>query len=128
MPLPIVLVVESSGLDAAVLRETIEPDGFRVVVARSAREAIGRAHRLPVEMAVINVQLSDFDGLSLAPLLRAIHENIAIIYTSNWHEATIEAQARRLGAVFYTPKPFDPRVIRRTLLSAYTASRPAWNV
>jgi len=125
MPPPTVLIVEPNEADGATLRESIECDGLRVVVATFARDAISRMHKLPADLAVINVQIPDASGFLLAPLLRAIRSDIRLVFTSNVHEATIESRARRSGAIFYAPKPVHPPLIRQVILSALAISEPS---
>ncbi|MGE7368793.1 response regulator [Neorhizobium sp. NPDC001467] len=97
-----VLVVDDSKLARIVAGKAIaalQPDWHRVE-ASSAQEALAIVAEQSVDMAVLDFNMPDKDGLELAAELRASHPHMPIaIITANVQDEVI-AQVRALNATF----------------------------
>lgn len=101
-----VLVVDDSKLARIVAGKALaelQPD-WRKVEASSAADALALIAENPIDIAMIDFNMADKDGLQLAGELRALHPELPIaIITANIQDEVI-ARARAVGASF-VPKP-----------------------
>jgi two-component system chemotaxis response regulator CheB len=103
--------------DSVVIRGMIsrwlgsEPD---IVVAASLRtglEAVNQVERINPDIAVLDIEMPDLDGISALPLLLAKKRNLIVIMASTLtrRNAEISFKALSLGASDYIPKPESTR-------------------
>ncbi|MDH4100786.1 MAG: sigma 54-interacting transcriptional regulator, partial [Nitrospirota bacterium] len=102
-----ILVVDDDRnlLELLVIR--LESAGYAVTSAMNGRDAVLAVRGGETDLAVIDLQLADTEGLSLMEELRAINSGMpAIILTAHGSiENAVEAMRR--GAFNYLAKPFD---------------------
>jgi len=102
----IVLVVDDDELLRWALREALRRAGFDVREAGDARQA--RLHlQAGVDLVLLDLQLPDGDGRVLFRELRANHPDCPAILMTASPTRDDERDARALGALHYTGKPFD---------------------
>jgi two-component system chemotaxis response regulator CheB len=103
--------------DSVVIRGMIarwlsaEPD---IVVAGSLRtglEAVNQVERINPDIAVLDIEMPDLDGISALPQLLAKKRNLIVIMASTLtrRNAEISFKALSLGASDYIPKPESTR-------------------
>lgn len=103
--------------DSVVIRGMIsrwlgsEPD---IVVAASLRtglEAVNQVERVNPDIAVLDIEMPELDGISALPLLLAKKRNLIVIMASTLtrRNAEISFKALSLGASDYIPKPESTR-------------------
>ena len=101
-----VLIVDDSKLARIVAGKALaelQPDWQRVE-ASSADQALEIVATQPIDLAVIDFNMSEKDGLVFAAELRALHPDMPLaIITANVQDEVI-ARARAVGAAF-VPKP-----------------------
>ncbi len=97
-----VLIVDDSKLARIVAGKALgalKPDWTRVE-ASSADEALRIVGEKPVDVAIVDFNMPDKDGLELAAALRAIHPHMPIaIITANIQDEII-SRTRALNATF----------------------------
>jgi CheY-like chemotaxis protein len=79
-----VLVVDDESLVRGLVRAVLEGDGYAVVEAAGAQEALGvaRSHPGPIDLVLTDVMMPHMRGTELAPLLRASRPGISVLYMS----------------------------------------------
>lgn len=103
--------------DSVVIRGMIsrwlgaEPD---IVVAASLRtglEAVNQVERINPDVAVLDIEMPELDGISALPQLLAKKRNLVVIMASTLtrRNAEISFKALSLGAADYIPKPESTR-------------------
>ena len=105
MPLTVMIVDDSklARIVAAKALAELQPDWQRVE-ANSAEQAHEIVARQAVDLALVDFNMSEKDGLVFAAELRALHPAMPIaIITANVQDEVI-ARAREVGAAF-VPKP-----------------------
>ncbi len=114
-----ILVVEDDPVGAAVTRDALSRRGHAVVVAGTGQEANEAVDRAVFDIALVDVQLPDMDGLALARALRdrdhwGRRRTPIVALTAG---ATPEDRERCLaaGVDAYLAKPVDPRTLIATL-------------
>ena len=119
-----VLVVEDSGPVGALVRRSLESEGFLVELVsdlKGARESLGAAN--PPDVMVLDVELPDGSGLEL---LREMPTRTAVpvVVLSSRQEELDRVLGLELGAEDYVVKPFMPRELATRVRRAASRPRP----
>lgn len=104
-----VLVVEDEPAIADVVSRYLRRAGYETAVARTGRDALGKAQRSHPDVVILDLMLPDIDGLEVMRRLRrngANHD--AIILLTARGEESDRIIGLRLGADDYVVKPFSP--------------------
>ena len=106
-----VLVVEDEAHLAAGLKLNLELEGYRVVNARSIREATAELiSAAPIDLILLDIMLPDGDGYSL----RAAGQFTPVIMLTARGTAEERVRGLNSGADDYLPKPFAlPELLAR---------------
>jgi two-component system, chemotaxis family, protein-glutamate methylesterase/glutaminase len=111
-PLRVMLVDDSIVIRGMISRWLgSEPD---IVVAASLRtglEAVNQVERINPDIAVLDIEMPELDGISALPQLLAKKRNLIVIMASTLtrRNAEISFKALSLGASDYIPKPESTR-------------------
>jgi two-component system, chemotaxis family, protein-glutamate methylesterase/glutaminase len=103
--------------DSAVIRGLIsrwiasEPDMVVAASLRTGLDAVNQIERVNPDVAVLDIEMPDLDGISALPLLLAKKRDLIIIMASTLtrRNAEISFKALALGASDYIPKPESTR-------------------
>lgn len=102
-----ILLADKDKTTLNLLKHALCCKGRVVFTATSAKAALKIAKKKNIHIAVIDMKLSDTQGIELVPILKALHPNIRIIFTTSDHSIEIESKARTTGIILYMPKPLD---------------------
>src|SRR5690606_37435149 len=110
-----VLVGEDEANLAAGLKLNLELDGYRVVLARSIREADAQLlQSAPIDLVLLDVMLPDGDGYSFCKQLRESGHFMPVIMLTARSAAEDRVLGLDSGADDYMPKPFQlPELLAR---------------
>jgi two-component system chemotaxis response regulator CheB len=105
--------------DSVVIRGLIsrwvgaEPDMVVAASLRTGRDAVNQIERINPDVAVLDIEMPDLDGISALPLLLAKKRNLIIIMASTLtrRNAEVSLKALSLGASDYIPKPESTREV-----------------
>ncbi len=104
-----VLVCDDSAVIRGAVTRMLERDGQVRVVARAAngREAVQEVARQKIDVAVLDIEMPELDGMAALPLLLKADPGLRVIMSSTLttRGADIALRALRLGAADYIPKP-----------------------
>jgi two-component system chemotaxis response regulator CheB len=108
--------------DAVVVRGLMsrwlsEESGIEIVgTFRNGREAVDNVLKLKPDVAVLDIDMPELDGLSALPLLLARRPDLVVIMASTLtrRNAEVSLKALSLGAVDYVTKPETSREIMFT--------------
>jgi two-component system, chemotaxis family, protein-glutamate methylesterase/glutaminase len=103
--------------DSVVIRGMIsrwvgsEPDMVVAASLRTGLDAVNQLERVNPDVAVLDIEMPELDGISALPLLLAKKHNLIIIMASTLtrRNAEISFKALSLGASDYIPKPESTR-------------------
>src|SRR6202171_2545443 len=108
-----VMVVDASVVIRGLISRWIESDPDMVVAAslRTGLDAVNQIERVNPDVAVLDIEMPELDGISALPLLLAKKRNLIIIMASTLtrRNAEISFKALSLGASDYIPKPESTR-------------------
>jgi DNA-binding NtrC family response regulator len=103
-----VLVVD----DETIVRESLggwfTEDGYRVVTAPSARDALKLAAEGRFHLALLDIKMPGMDGLELQARLAEVAPDLTIIVMTAYASVDTAVRALKQGAYDYIVKPFDP--------------------
>src|SRR6202022_2497783 len=111
-PLRVVVVDGSVGIRGLISRWIgSEPDMVVAGSLRTGLDAVNQIERINPDVAVLDIEMPDLDGISALPLLLAEKRNLIIIMASPLprRNAEISFKALSLGASDYIPKPESTR-------------------
>jgi two-component system chemotaxis response regulator CheB len=108
-----VMVVDDSVVIRGLIARWVgsEPDMVVAASLRTGLEAVNQIERVNPDVAVLDIEMPELDGISALPLLLAKKRNIIIIMASTLtrRNAEISFKALSLGASDYIPKPESTR-------------------
>jgi two-component system chemotaxis response regulator CheB len=107
------MVVDDSVVIRGLISRWIEAEPDMVVAAslRTGLDAVNQVERVKPDVAVLDIEMPDLDGISALPQLLAKRPNLIIIMASTLtrRNAEISFKALSLGASDYIPKPESTR-------------------
>src|SRR5574337_971156 len=103
-----ILVVDDEAEVLALARDMLESRGFNVLTAGNPEEALrlAEAHPDPVHLLVTDVVLPGLNGRELADRLRAIRQEIKVIYMSGHSSEVVGDYGVRVPSDSFVAKPF----------------------
>jgi two-component system, chemotaxis family, protein-glutamate methylesterase/glutaminase len=108
-----VMVVDDSVVIRGMISRWVgsEPDMVVAGSLRTGLDAVNQIERINPDVAVLDIEMPDLDGISALPLLLAKKRNLIIIMASTLtrRNAEISFKALSLGASDYIPKPESTR-------------------
>lgn len=118
-PAPKVLVVDDEADIRAVLAMALGAEGFRVVTAADAEQALRLIGSETPAVVILDLKMPGLDGLEALQRLKAVAPRVPVIILTGHGEVSSAVQAMRLGAYDYLIKPVDNDqvaiVLRRAL-------------
>src|SRR4030081_3353988 len=108
-----VMVVDDSIVIRGLISRWIESEPDMIVAAslRTGLDAVNQIERINPDVAVLDIEMPELDGISALPLLLAKKRNLIIIMASTLtrRNAEISFKALSLVASDYIPKPESTR-------------------
>src|SRR3954465_7012442 len=108
-----VMVVDDSAVIRGMISRWIasEPDMVVAASLRTGLDAVNQIERVNPDVAVLDIEMPELDGIAALPLLLAKKRNLVVIMASTLtrRNAEISFKALSLGASDYIPKPESTR-------------------
>ena len=108
-----IMVVDDSVVIRGMISRWIgsEPDMVVVASLRTGLEAVNQLDRVNPDVAVLDIEMPELDGIAALPRMLAKKRNLAVIMASTLtrRNAEISFKALSLGAADYIPKPESTR-------------------
>ena len=102
-----VLIVEDSDDLLFSLSRTVTKEGYSVLSASSAADALKIMNQELIDLVFLDIGLPDMDGISLIGKLKSLSPDIDIVMLTGRNDARTAVQALKAGAVDYILKPFE---------------------
>jgi DNA-binding NtrC family response regulator len=115
---PNVLIVEDEELMRSILRQLLETEGYRVLTADSAENALEIYSANDVAVTVTDIKMAGMDGLELLDQIKRIDEDALVIIMTAYSSVDSAIAALRKGAYDYVTKPFVNEDLLQTVRNA----------
>jgi two-component system response regulator RegA len=99
-----VLVVDDDLLALESLESYLKQEGYAVVTASSAREAVEQAREAACDVALLDMKMPEMDGFQVAAMLRQLQPDLRIVIFTGYASLETEARAAQLDFYEYLPK------------------------
>src|SRR5207247_7987435 len=116
--MPRLLVVDDDTVTCRLLADVFKRDGYTVIGETDPRRALARVADEPVDLAILDVQMPEMDGLALLRGLRGRLPDLPVVIMTAFGSIDTAVQAIASGAVDYVSKPMDVEEIRVTVRKA----------
>jgi ActR/RegA family two-component response regulator len=115
---PRLLIVEDDAMLGRMLAWELAERGYQVEASETCAAALSAARHSPFDLALIDYQLPDGDGIALLEALRGLQPSIRVLLCSGSASAETGVLAVGRGAWGFLPKPLDADGLDRTLRAA----------
>ncbi|HEX8475111.1 MAG TPA: response regulator [Pyrinomonadaceae bacterium] len=116
-----ILVIDDEPSVADALMLILEDRGYRVVVAKTGREAIEHSERKEFCLTITDFRLPDMTGFDVLHAIRRRNPQHQAILITSHSTPEVFAEARDIGAITVLPKPFLPSEILQLITDALAA-------
>lgn len=106
-----ILVVDNETQIRALLRTTLELEGFQVQVASSSAEALAALELNNFELVLTDIVMPVLDGIALMEKIHQGSPNLPVVMVTAVHDIAVAIDAMRRGAHDYLLKPFEREVL-----------------
>jgi DNA-binding NtrC family response regulator len=106
---PQILLVDDNPTNLQVLYQTLAGGGYRLLAARSGKDAIAIAQRVSPDLILLDVMMPGMDGFETCSHLKADPRtrDSAVVFLSALTAADDKVRGLELGAVDFVNKPFQ---------------------
>jgi len=102
-----VLIVEDKESMAAMLKETLESEGYLVIAARDGQEGIRSLRDNKVDLVITDLKLPKKDGIEVLKFSKEENQLRPVIIMTAFGSVEIAVEAMKSGAFDFITKPFD---------------------
>jgi DNA-binding response OmpR family regulator len=106
-----ILIVDDEPHICEALQDSLQADGYDVIVAHDGQTAIGlialEAQRGPITGVILDMEMPIVHGIEVLRRLRRQYPDLPILMISANHDRKTFDEAMRSGANAYLDKPFD---------------------
>ena len=106
-----ILVVDDHADNRALARETLEDEGYTVLLANNGEDAIAVFEREQPECILLDVRMPGIDGPTTCARIRALPRGalVSIVFVTAQHDLETFDRALAAGGDDFLTKPFRPR-------------------
>ncbi|HTU23659.1 MAG TPA: response regulator [Gemmataceae bacterium] len=113
-----ILIADDDTSCRQALRDIMEPEGYRTLMASSGEEALDIVRQVDVHLALLDMHMPTLTGLETLQLVRQIKGMLpAILITADATESLIR-QACQMHCYSVIPKPLSKSVVLYTVVRA----------
>jgi CheY-like chemotaxis protein len=115
-----ILIIEDEAVLLELLKEMLEFEGYRIVVARNGLEGVEVYKQFKDEISLVlsDMGLPGIGGWEVLRQLRQINPSVKVILSSGFLDSTVRDDMIRSGALDFIQKPYTPeRVLEQIRLS-----------
>ena len=106
----VILLVDDNDINLKLLYETLDGQGYRLLLARSGKDALRIARKANPDLILLDVMMPGIDGYETCSRLKEeeLTRNAVIIFLTALQNTEEKVRGLSLGAVDFITKPFEP--------------------
>ncbi|MCD8140726.1 MAG: response regulator [Planctomycetaceae bacterium] len=120
---PVVLIVDEDGESRATMSTILAPDGFEIVEADSAHNALATLNQKSPDVVILDFTMKGVNGIELAEKVKQRLPNTPIISVTEQRDTRVLVQAVRRGIYDYLLKPINASDLRLSISQALEEKR-----
>ncbi len=113
-----VLVVDDEKNYLVVLEDLLTDEGYEVLTASSATEAVTIVESNPVDAILSDIKMPGMSGIELLEKATSIDPDLPVILMTAFAEVDQAVDAMKKGALDHIQKPFDNSQVKRAIARA----------
>jgi DNA-binding NtrC family response regulator len=98
-------------------------EGYEVVTAESASEALTRIAAQPFDVALVDIKMRGTDGIELQRRMHEVYPDLTVIMMTGYASVETAVAALKNGAYDYVTKPLDPDELAHLVKKALAHKR-----
>jgi len=102
-----ILVVEDKESMSEMLKETLESEGYRVIIARDGIEGMKYLKESKINLVLTDLKLPKKDGIDILKVSKEENQLIPVIVMTAFGSVELAVAAMKGGAFDFITKPFD---------------------
>lgn len=102
------LVVDDEKVVCQSCSRIFSPRGFDVDTCTDSSQGLKMAHENQYNAILVDLMMPEIDGIEFLRRLREKDAKVPVMFITGYASVTSAAEAMRLGAADYVPKPFTP--------------------
>ena len=109
----VILIVDDTPTNLAVISETLTDAGFEVAIATSAERALEQVQRELPALILLDIMMPGMGGFEFCRLLQshAQFKQVPVIFMTASTDTESKVRGFKLGAVDYITKPFEEQEV-----------------
>jgi len=110
---PLILIVDDSPTQAALLEQVLFAHGYRVVGARNGNEALQAIRARRPDLVISDIMMPEMDGFELCRRIRGAEEmmSIPIILLTHLNDPGHVLRSLEAGADYFVSKPYSNKLL-----------------
>jgi CheY-like chemotaxis protein len=113
-----ILITDDDSNSREALRDVLQIEGFRTVVASCGEEAVDVVQVTPVHLVLMDMHMPTLSGLDTLRLVRQLHAELPAILVTGDPSDLLVRQAIRAQCFSVLPKPVNKHLLLYTVLKA----------
>ena len=118
-----VLVVDDDEQIRVVIRQLLECEGYRVLLASDAGEGRALVRSESVDLVLLDLKLPGASGVDVIREIRARNKALPVVIITGYPDSDLMHQAMAYSPLLVLAKPFDANTLLTTVRSALAARR-----
>ena len=110
---PTLLLVDDNTTNLQVLREALDGQGYKLLVAKNGPSALTIVQKALPDLILLDIMMPEMDGYEVCTRLKENPQTdqIPVIFITAMTDQQDEARGLALGAVDYITKPINPELV-----------------
>jgi len=113
-----ILIADDDDDGREALRDIMEPEGFRTLLASSGEEVLDIVRGAPVHLVLLDMHMPTLTGLETLQLVRQINALLPAILVTGDPSERVVRQAYQAHCYSVLPKPVSKHLVIHTVLKA----------